>query len=201
MVELKRGVEKRVAVSIDFTANEIRGLIKWLGCDVAIPEAARFSDGRVGYFILTEAGSPYLAYALFSMDEPRDEKERLLLGRRSVSTFMDILLERKALPRVHSFLYNYINIADLVEDEMRHYVEWAERLTLEDVKAMLEKLEELERQQRVEPEIVVPPEEYLLEELKKLAGTLRWFLDEQTRAYGSLVVSFLPRLDEPGFIE
>ncbi|MEM2293875.1 MAG: hypothetical protein QXX41_11425, partial [Nitrososphaerota archaeon] len=76
--------------------------------------------------------------------------------------------------------------------------EWAEKLTLEEVKAMLEKLEELEKQQRVEPEIIYNSPEWCLKNLKNMAALLRWFIDERTREDVSLVVTINPRIDEPG---
>ncbi|MEM4563539.1 MAG: hypothetical protein QXI55_06405 [Thermofilum sp.] len=81
---------------------------------------------------------------------------------------------------------------------MRRFFELAERLTLEEVKAMLDKLEELEKQQRVKPEIIYDSPEWCLKNLKSMDALLRWALDERTRQYVTLVATVNPRLDEPG---
>ncbi|MEM4005751.1 MAG: hypothetical protein QXM43_08995, partial [Desulfurococcaceae archaeon] len=46
--------------------------------------------------------------------------------------------------RFYTFYYTE-SLRDYLEDEMRRFVEWAEKLTLEEVEAMLDKLEELEK--------------------------------------------------------
>ncbi|MEM1868112.1 MAG: hypothetical protein QXI55_06400 [Thermofilum sp.] len=50
----------------------------------SVSDSASFYDGRVGYFILAEAGFPHLAYALFSLDEPCDERESTLYSIRTL---------------------------------------------------------------------------------------------------------------------
>jgi len=196
MVELERGIERRVILDISMDVDEIRLLDESVWKDLPFPEQASFPDGRVGYFILTEAGFPYLAYALFSEDEPRDEKERSLLEIRSIWVNITTLLYKKPL-RHYTFTY-WRPLTYHLEDEMRRFIEWAEKLTLEDVKAMLDKLEELEKQQKPTPEIDYPSDEGCLKSIKNLAALLCWLLDERTKHSSILKIGVAPRIDEPG---
>jgi len=166
--------------------------------ELPFPEQAFFSDGRVGYFLLAEAGFPYLAYQLFSDDKPRDEKERRLYYNRVITAHIEKVLRHKFPFRFYSFSIWWVKLLDVAGDEVQRFIEWAEKLTLGDVEAMLEKLEELEKQQRVEPEIIYNSPEWCLKNLKIMAALLRWALDERTREDVSLVVTINPRLDEPG---
>ncbi|MEM0376856.1 MAG: hypothetical protein QXI90_03690 [Thermofilum sp.] len=196
MVELKRGIYRRVVLDLSIDIDELRMLDEAVWKELPFPKQASFPDGRVAYFILAEAGLPYLAYALFSEDEPRDEKERILRGKRSVCTSITTLLYKKPL-RFYTFSY-WHSLHEELEDEMRRYIEWAEGLTLEEVGAMLDKLEELEKQQKLKPRIDYPSAEWCLESLKKVAAMLRWLLDERANYHVLLKVGVAPRVDEPG---
>ncbi|MEM3964505.1 MAG: hypothetical protein QW584_02135, partial [Thermofilaceae archaeon] len=81
---------------------------------------------------------------------------------------------------------------------VRRYIEWAEKLTLEEVEAMLDKLEELAEQRKLEPKLLPDSAKGCLESLKNVALQLRWLLDESTRDHVILRVTVWPRVDEPG---
>ena len=170
--------------------------------ELPFPEQAFFSDGRVGYFLLAEAGFPYLAYQLFSDDKPRDEKEKTLYYNRVITADIHDVLKEKFPYRYYDFSYNWervrLNAPKEVLDEVQRFYEWAEKLTLEEVKAMLEKLEELEEQQRVKPEIIYNSPEWCLRNLRIIAALLRWFMDERTGINVVLKVNISRRSDEPG---
>ncbi|MEM2410034.1 MAG: hypothetical protein QXL64_05120 [Thermofilaceae archaeon] len=198
MVELERGIYRRVILSIWAPLHSLKNCEK-LGWELPpFPDQASFEDGRVGYFLLAEAGFPYLAYALFSEDEPRDEKEDGLRYMRTIITPFGTLQHEGWPHRFYSFSYNFSLGFDL-GDEMRRYIEWAEKLTLGDVEAMLEKLEELAEQLKLEPELLPMSAEWCLESLKNTAHQLRWLLEEHIIGVGGrLVVKVWPRVDEPG---
>ncbi|MEM4539764.1 MAG: hypothetical protein QXF02_06335, partial [Candidatus Korarchaeota archaeon] len=143
MVELERGIFRRVILDVATTLHSIKMLDESVWKELPLPEEASFPDGRVAYFILAEAGFPYLAYALFSNDKPRDEKEIILREIRDICTSITTLLYKKPL-RFYTFYYTE-SLRDYLEDEVRRFVKWAEKLTLEEVEAMLDKLEELEK--------------------------------------------------------
>jgi len=206
MVELERGIYRRVELSVWVPLDSLRECER-LGIKLPpFPDSAIFEDGRVGYFLLAEAGFPYLAYALFSMDEPRDRKEALLLRIRYAFDLIDRLKGRERPLEFHGFAYD-IGLVLYFEDEVRRCVEWAERLTLEEVKAMLKRLLELARERELEPGLLIDPEllfypdHYSVEDLargylvslKNLAALLRWLLSEW---FGVLRVTVLPRIDE-----
>ncbi|MEM4666806.1 MAG: hypothetical protein QW498_05895 [Thermofilum sp.] len=195
MVELERGIFRRVILDVATTLHSIKMLEK-KGLELPLPEEASFPDGRVAYFILAEAGFPYLAYALFSDDKPRDEKEE---GVRMLRTYCihAIMLLRRRRRRFYAFYYTE-SLRDDLEDEMRRFVEWAEKLTLEEVEAMLDKLEGLEKQRRLKPRIDYPSAKECLESLKNVALQLRWLLDERTDYHVALAIEVAPRIDEPG---
>ncbi|MEM0495261.1 MAG: hypothetical protein QXU72_08385 [Thermofilum sp.] len=195
MVELERGIFRRVILDVATTLHSIKMLEK-KGLELPLPEEASFPDGRVAYFILAEAGFPYLAYALFSNDKPRDEKEIILREIRDICTSITTLLYKKPL-RFYTFYYG-VSLRDYLEDEMRCFIEWAEKLTLEEVEAMLDKLEELEKQRRLKPRIDYPSAKGCLESLKNVALQLRWLLDERTDYHVALAIEVAPRIDEPG---
>ncbi|MEM2677533.1 MAG: hypothetical protein QXU62_02725 [Thermofilaceae archaeon] len=115
MVELERGIFRKVVLDVATTLHSIKMLEK-KGLELPLPEEASFPDGRVAYFILAEAGFPYLAYALFSDDKPRDEKERILREIRSIRIRISTLLYRKPL-RFYIFYYKK-SLRDYLEDEM-----------------------------------------------------------------------------------
>ncbi|MEM3974888.1 MAG: hypothetical protein QW320_11020 [Ignisphaera sp.] len=204
MVELQRGVYRRVAIGLWAPVEKIlefEGEVK--KGRLPLTAQAIFDDGRVGYFLLAEAGFPYLAYALFSHDKPRDEGEGVLYRHRLIiSEIHDVLLKKEFPYRYYSFFYTWervrLNAPKEVLDEMQRFLEWAEGLTLEEVEAMLEKLEELEKQQRVEPEIIYNSPEWCLRNLRIIAALLRWFMDERTGINVVLKVNISRRSDEPG---
>ncbi|MEM4444596.1 MAG: hypothetical protein QXJ21_04420 [Thermofilum sp.] len=196
MVELERGIYRRVILSIWAPLYTIESCEK-LGWELPFPDQASFEDGRVGYFLLAEAGFPYLAYALFSEDEPRDGKEDGLRYMRTIIAPFGTLQHEGWPHRFYSFSYSFSLGFDL-GDEVRRYIEWAERLTLEEVEAMLGKLLELAEQRKLEPELLPDPAEACLESLKNVALQLRWLLDESTRDHVILRVTVWPRVDEPG---
>ena len=198
MVELKRGIPKKILLDVTASVRYVLTLDESVRRELPPPEGASFEDGRVGYFILAEAGSPYLAYALFSHDKPRDEKERRLYYSRLITADIEDVLRSKFPYFFYIFTVRPFSLLDAAGDEVQRFIEWAERLTLEEVKAMLDKLEELEEQQRVEPEIIYDSPEWCLRSIRNTAALLRWALDERTREDVSLVVTINPRLDEPG---
>ncbi|MEM3974846.1 MAG: hypothetical protein QW320_10805, partial [Ignisphaera sp.] len=108
-----------------------------------------------------------------------------------------IMLLRRRRRRFYAFYYTE-SLRDDLEDEMRRFVEWAEKLTLEEVEAMLDKLEGLEKQRRLKPRIDYPSAKECLESLKNVALQLRWLLDERTDYHVALGISVAPRIDEPG---
>ena len=197
MVELNRAIPRRVVLCIKTYLDDIRSLDESVWKELPFPEPASFSDGRVGYFLLAEAGFPYLAYALFGDDKPRDEKEEALYYTRDITVDIGKVLFN--LPfRFYDFTIYWPKVLEVAGNEVQRFLEWAEKLTLGDVEAMLDWLEELERQQRVEPEIYYDPDEECLKSIKNLAELMRWLLDERTRQYVTLVATVNPRLDEPG---
>jgi len=205
MVELQRGIYRRVAIGLWAPVEKIlefEGEVK--KGRLPLTAQAIFDDGRVGYFLLAEAGFPYLAYALFSDDKPRDEKEKTLYYNRVITADIHDVLKEKFPYRYYDFSYNWervrLNAPKEVLDEMQRFIEWAEKLTLEEVKAMLEKLEELEKQQRVEPEIIYNSPEWCLRNLRIIAALLRWFIDERTGINVVLVVGVCRRIGEPGVL-
>ncbi|MEM4004127.1 MAG: hypothetical protein QXM43_00660, partial [Desulfurococcaceae archaeon] len=85
MVELQRGIYRRVAIRLWAPVEKIlefEGEVK--KGRLPLTAQAIFDDGRVGYFLLAEAGFPNLAYALFSHDKPRDEGEGVLYRHRLI---------------------------------------------------------------------------------------------------------------------
>ncbi|MEM4679849.1 MAG: hypothetical protein QXL98_02795 [Thermofilaceae archaeon] len=210
MVELKRGIFRRVILDISIDVDEIRMLDESVWKELPFPKQASFPDGRVAYFILAEAGFPYLAYALFSMGEPRDRKEALLLRIRYAFDLIDRLKGGERPLEFHGFAYD-IRLILYFGGEVRRCVEWAERLTLEEVKVMLRRLLKLAKQREFEPGLMIDPvllfhpDDYsieglargCLESLRNLAALLRWLLDERTRDACVLEVSVTRRVGVP----
>ncbi|MEM1522887.1 MAG: hypothetical protein QXU69_07665 [Thermofilaceae archaeon] len=203
MVELQRGIYRSVAIRLWAPVEKILEFEEEVKKG-RLPLTAQviFDDGRVGYFLLTEAGFPYLAYALFSDDKPRDEGEKALYRHRVITADIHDVLKEKFPYRYYDFSYNWervrLNAPKEVLDEMQRFIEWAEKLTLEDVEVMLDKLVKLEEQQRVEPEIIYNSPEWCLRNLRIIAALLRWFIDERTREDVVLVVGVCRRIGEPG---
>ncbi|MEM4029647.1 MAG: hypothetical protein QXO02_07125 [Thermofilaceae archaeon] len=197
MVELKRGIPKKVVLYVSASVRYVLTLDESIRRELPFPGQVSFEDGRVGYFLLAEAGFPYLAYALFSHDKPRDERERRLFYDRLITADIEDVLRSKFPYFFYIFTVRPFSLLDAAGDEVQRFYEWAEKLTLEEVKAMLDKLEELEKQQRVKPEIIYDSPEWCLRSIKNLAALLRWALDERTRFNVSLEVTVSPRRDEP----
>jgi len=197
MVELKRGIPKKVVLYVSAPVDYVLTLDESVRRELPFPAPASFEDGRVGYFLFAEAGFPYLAYALFSMDETCDEKERRLYYSRLITADIEDVLRSKFPYFFYIFTVRPFSLLDAAGDEVQRFYEWAERLTLGDVEAMLDKLEELEKQQRVEPEIIYDSPEWCLRSVRNTAALLRWALDERTRFDVSLRVTVSPRRDEP----
>ncbi|MEM1930144.1 MAG: hypothetical protein QXH81_09260, partial [Thermofilaceae archaeon] len=95
MVELKRGIPKKVLPYVSAPVDYVLTLDESIRRELPFPGHVSFSDGRVGYFLLAEAGFPYLAYALFSHDKPRDERERRLFYDRLITADIKHVLRSK----------------------------------------------------------------------------------------------------------
>lgn len=98
MVEVERGVYKRVGFSLWATLSTYEYLRREGLLKLPVPEGASSADGRVGYFLLAEAGFPYLAYALFSLSDPRDKAELPSWSPRTIFEHIENAKARRLAP-------------------------------------------------------------------------------------------------------
>lgn len=193
-----RGVPKRVSITLWIEAGGYAYLKNQIS--LPLPKETTFFDGRIAYALLTAAGFPHLAYALFSQDVPLDDIEELLSSIREVNIVYDHLRNREYERKDYYFDFTYDhNLLLFLKGEIEGFTQWADELKPENLEKILEHvLAELENQPIHDRPLEVQNLENCLENLRNLALQLTWLTDEKARYFCLLRVSIAPLISEQG---